>query len=239
MTFTDPQKNLKYQDEVDLSFIYAGKWNTGDLKYEDSNGDKDVNNGKNTLSDHGDLSIIGNQTPHYQFGISSGITFKNFDFSMLWKGVLKRSLFFNSSQNMFWGIPTSIYTFMLDYYRDQPGTRYYGLYEGEENINLDSYWPRPYAGGSGANRNKQPSTRYLVNGAYARLQNVQLGYNFGGKVLSKLHLQNMRAYVSGENLITFKKIPDGIDPMAVGGSWGTGKTYGANRIVSFGFQMTY
>src|SRR5690606_7055487 len=48
---------------LDLSTIWGGAWRTGDLRYEDLNGDGKVDNGTNTVNDHGDLSIIGNSTP--------------------------------------------------------------------------------------------------------------------------------------------------------------------------------
>ena len=47
-------------------------WNKGDVKYEDLNEDGVINNGNNTLDDHGDLSIIGNSSPRYQFALNHG-----------------------------------------------------------------------------------------------------------------------------------------------------------------------
>ncbi|VAW18504.1 Outer membrane TonB-dependent transporter, utilization system for glycans and polysaccharides (PUL), SusC family [hydrothermal vent metagenome] len=233
----------KYVEAVDLSYLWGGIWRPGDLKYEDITGDGVVDNGSNTLGDHGDLSIIGNSTPHYQFGVSAGLTFKNFDFSMIWKGIAKRDIFFSGNDNIFWGFrnwnQSSLFPNHLDYFRDQPGDKYTGLYEGDENINIDAYWPRPYIHNGENNKNRIPSTRYLQNAAYARLQNVQLGYNLPRNILSKLHLQKLRIYASGENLLTISKLPKGIDPVAVSSRWGAGKTYGADRIVSLGLIITY
>ncbi len=233
----------QYTAKTDLSSIYGGTWNTGDLKYLDTNNDGAVNNGSNTIKDHGDLSVIGNSDPHYQFGLSLGINYKNFDFSMIWKGVAKRDLFFSASQNIFWGFrtwnQTSLFPGHLDYFRDQEGTDYAGLYQNEKNINTDAYWPRPYLSNAANNKNRETSTRYLQNGAYARLQNVQLGYNLSSKVLSRLRLQKARFYLSGENLLTISKLTAGIDPVAISSSWGVGKTYGANRIFSMGVTVTY
>jgi len=63
-----------YVSQIDLSALWGGTWKTGDVKYEDINGDKKVNNGLNSVDDHGDLSIIGNSSPHYQFGISPTVS---------------------------------------------------------------------------------------------------------------------------------------------------------------------
>ncbi|MBW7943363.1 MAG: hypothetical protein H3C64_13495 [Candidatus Kuenenia stuttgartiensis] len=236
-------EDLEYTQHVDLSFLYGGSWRTGDVKYEDTNGDGAVNNGANTIDNHGDLSIIGNSMPHYEFGFSGGFSYKGIDFSMLWKGVLKRDISFDQNQNLFWGFRTygqvTLWDRHLDYYRDQPGTKYMGLYEGEANVNLNSYFPRPYLTNADNNRNRFASTLYLQNGAYLRLQNVQLGYSISSSLLSRIKIENFRLFLSGENLLTITKLPKGIDPVAIQGSFGMGKTYGADRIVSFGLTITY
>ena len=50
----------------DQSYYYAN-WRPGDMKYVDLNGDGKIDPGSNTLDDHGDLSVIANTTPRYQF----------------------------------------------------------------------------------------------------------------------------------------------------------------------------
>lgn len=232
----------EYLAEIDLSPIY-NTWRPGDIKYEDTNGDGKIDWGSNTLNDHGDMSIIGNDMPHYQFGISSGINYKEFDFSMLWSGTAKRDLFMNPNQNIYWGFRTynqsSVFPWHLDYYRDKPGDKYTGVYEGEENINTDAYWPRPYLNNPENQKNRRASTRYLQDGSFIRLQNVQLGYTLSDDLISKLRLQKMRIYLSGENLLTLTSLSKGIDPVAVSGQYGIGKTYGADRIFSLGIIVTY
>lgn len=245
-----------YRSTTDLSFLGAN-WNTGDLRFEDTNNDGKVNNGLNTINDHGDLSIIGNESPRYQLGTTIGVSYKGFDFSMLWRGVAKRDIYFYRMSNLFWGFTngwweSTLTPRHLDYFRDKPGDKYSGLYEGEANINTDAYWPRPYLNSTEEAKNKNnPNTRYLQNAAYLRLQNVQLGYNFPKELISKWKLQQIRVYVSGENLITISDLPPGIDPVApVGfpeggagnyfGIAGTGRlTYGADRTYSIGVNITY
>ncbi|MFA7473718.1 MAG: SusC/RagA family TonB-linked outer membrane protein, partial [Spirosomataceae bacterium] len=233
----------QHQANIDLSFIWNGVWKTGDVRYEDINGDGKVNNGRNTIDDHGDLKIIGNSNPRYQYGLTFGFNWKNLDFSMLWKGTAKRDLFFAPNDNIFWGFrhfnQVSLFERHLDYFRDQEGDKYTGLYEGADNINLDSYWPRPYVNDPENTKNRQNSTKYLQSAAYLRLQNIQLGYNLPSKFTSKIKLQRARFYISGENLLTITKLPAGIDPLATESSFGAGKTYGADRILSLGLTVTY
>src|SRR5690606_22079393 len=51
----------------------------GDVKFKDLNGDGVINDGARTLADHGDLKIIGNSTPRYEYGFRAGADFKGFD----------------------------------------------------------------------------------------------------------------------------------------------------------------
>ena len=48
-----------------------------------------------------------------------------------------------------------------------------------------------------------PSTQWLYNCAYLRLKNVQLSYRFPHKVVSRLRLEDLTLYISGQNLLTF------------------------------------
>lgn len=237
-----------YLSTTDLSFI-ATSWNTGDVRYEDTNGDGKVNNGTNTVENHGDLSIIGNSEPHLQYGISAGFDYKGFDFSMLWRGVAKRDFHFNELSVFYWQIMRAWWdtnidanSDRLDYFRDTPGTKLYGLYEGEANINTDAFWPRPYLNATHDVKNRRhANTRYLANAAYLRLQNIQIGYSMPANVISKLKLQNVRFYLSGENILTFSDLPRGIDPAALRGfnAISGGPAYGADRIYSLGISLTY
>ncbi|SFS76581.1 TonB-linked outer membrane protein, SusC/RagA family [Porphyromonadaceae bacterium NLAE-zl-C104] len=246
---------FRSQDEVDLylskidpSFI-ATNWRPGDIRYEDINGDGMIDNGKNTLEDHGDLSIIGNSEPRLQFGVNLGASYKNFDFSMLWKGVGKRDYYFNQNAVFYWGIMRAWWDTNidgkgkhLDYFRDEPGTKYYGLYEGDANINTEAFFPRPYLDSTNDIKNRgHANTRYLANAAYLRLQNIQLGYTLPQKVISRLHLRDVRLFFSGENLLTIDNLPKLIDPAAIVGfnNLAGAATYGADRIYSFGFSITY
>ena len=246
---------FRTQDELDsylastnLSYI-ATTWNTGDLKYIDTNNDGKVNRGSYTVNDHGDISIIGNSEPHYQYGINAGFDYKGFDFSMLWKGVAKRDYYFNQQAVFYWQIMRAWWdsnidadSDRLDYFRDTPGTKLYGLYEGEDNINTDAFWPRPYLNNTQDVKNRgHANTRYLANTAYIRLQNIQFGYSLPKSLVSKMDLQNVRIYFSGENLLTIDHLPKGIDPAAIRGfnSISGAASYGADRVYSFGISVTY
>ncbi|HRO47149.1 TonB-dependent receptor [Agriterribacter sp.] len=234
-----------YLSRTDLSFIY-NTWNPGDLKYLDTNGDGKVNNGTNSINNPGDISVIGNNTPRYQYGLSAGFEYKGFDFSFLIKGTGKRDYFVTSNTTVsnyaYWGINTWLHTGLttehLDYFRDKPGDEYTGLYEGDANINLDAFWPKMYIQADQNHKNRQPSSRYLLDLSYARLQNVQLGYNLPQSLLKKLRIQKVRMYISGENLLTITNAIKPIDPVALGTSFTLGATYRTDKMVSFGINIT-
>jgi len=88
---------------------------------------------------------------------------------------------------------------------------------------------------------RHANTRYLANAAYLRLQNIQIGYNLPTSLISRLHLKNLRFYLSGENLLTIDKLPVGIDAAALRGfnAINGGPAYGADRIYSLGINITY
>ncbi len=214
-------------------------WKTGDVKYADLNGDGVVNNGSNTKEDHGDLSIIGNTTPRYQFSVTLGAKYKGFDLNLMFLGVGKRDLWIDS--NMFWGFQTWNQSSLfaddhLDYYRDVEGDTYAGL-----GINTDSYFPRPYLTNPLNKKNRNVQTRYLQNGAYVRLKNAQLGYSLPQKLTSKIALSRVRFYFSGDNLFTLTgRFPKGMDPeTAIIGDRGHGKSMNIQTMYSFGLEVEF
>ena len=212
-------------------------WKTGDVLYTDLNGDGLITYGDNTLNNPGDRKVIGNQTPRYQYGLTLTANWKGLDFSMFWQGVAQRDLML--SGNMFWGfssnIQGSIFPGHLDYYRDAASDTYKGL-----GINTESYWPRPYVDANMNAKNQLTQTRYLQNGAYARLKTMQLGYNLPEKLLSKVKLQNLYLYVSGENLWTVTKMADHFDPETANiGSRGNGKSYFSQAAFTVGMNVKF
>ena len=103
--------------------------------------------------------------------------------------------------------------------------------------NTNAYYPRPdWAGG----RNTYTQTRYLQNAAYCRLKNVTLGYTLPQEITRKFYVENLRLFVSGENLLTITGFTDLSDPELVGvGQWGFGKTYPLSKTVSLGLSVTF
>ena len=207
----------------------AADWSAGDIMYKDINGDGKISNGRSTVEDSGDMTIIGNNTPRYIFGVNLAADYKGFDLSLFLQGVMKRDYAMNSP--MLFGCTESVYkmaayTPALDYFRNDE-THPLGL-------NMDSYFPRPTQG----KKNAQIQTKYLLNAAYVRLKNIQLGYTFNDKLLNKVNISNLRVFVSAENIWTGTSLPSTFDPETI-----DGRNYGVNypmqATISFGLNLTF
>jgi hypothetical protein len=87
--------------------------------------------------------------------------------------------------------------------------------------NTNTNTPRPVVAGlSAANNAQYNSTRWLEDGSYMRLKNVQIGYSLPTSVIEHLKgIARLRVYVSGQNILTATKY-SGYDPETVGGSAG-------------------
>ncbi len=193
----------------------------GDIKYANINGDEEISPGDNTVDNPGDLSIIGNSTRRYQYGINAGVKFKGVRLSCILQGVGKRDLWL--SNPLFWphqGTWSTVYEHQMNYWTDD---------------NVTAYYARP--GETDNAKNQKIQTKYLQNGAYLKLRNVTLSYDIPKAWAEKVHLGKAMIYVSGENLYTWHHLPDGIDPEM--GNDGSGWTYPYMRYLSFGVNVSF
>lgn len=205
-------------------------WAAGDIMYKDLNGDGKIDWGNSTYDDLGDMKVIGNDTPRYMFGLNLGADWKGFDFSIFFQGVMKRDYFTGSSD--FWGASSlwssTFYEQHMDYFRN------------DENhilgLNLDSYYPRPVFD---SGKNKHAQTRYLLDASYIRLKNLSIGYTLPKSLVNKWKLQNLRVYLTGENLWTGTGLTDLFDPETISVDPAGMMKYPLSAVYSFGLSVTY
>lgn len=207
------------------------KYGPGDIKYKDLNGDGVIDYGSRTVGDSGDMKVIGNSSPRYQYGIQLGADFKGFDLSMFMQGVGKRDFWANG--------PVFI-----------PGYRYgEGWYEHQLDHwtpeNTNAYYPRPNDQGQSNNAmNFLPQTKYLLDMSYLRMKNITVGYSLPESVLNKLKVDRLRLYLSGENLFEFSGVQIPVDPEVDYTNAGNndsstfGRVYPFRRSYSFGLQLS-
>ena len=147
--------------------------------------------GSSTPDDPGDLIYLGDATPHYAFGFNLGLQWKGFDFACFLQGIGKRKFFINSTALTPLGSAAQMpWTINRDYWRED---------------NKDAYFARLYESGS---HNYQYADRWLQNGAYIRMKNIQLGYT----VPLKKYVQKLRIYVTGNDVWEYTKMLKAWDP---------------------------
>jgi TonB-linked SusC/RagA family outer membrane protein len=211
----------------------------GDVKFLDLNGDGEINNGDASLKDHGDLAVIGNTTPRYEYSFRLAADYKGFDLSVFFQGVGKREMWgegflaqagYNSSDG---AMPQAM---AGDFWREN---------------RTNAFYPRPFNNGAtNTVNNMQVSDRYLLNMAYLRLKNITFGYTLPLNLLKKAYMTKARVYLSLENMLTFDHLGDlPIDPEEVSGysMWNssnynssrTGVGAPAFKTVSVGVQLNF
>jgi len=231
------QKHLATADQSSL----GSNWAAGDIMYADLNGDKKITNGANTIDDHGDLKVIGNSTPRFLFGLDLNASWKGFDLRAFFQGVMKRDSWLGGS----WGSLEYLFgatnswewwatgiTAVQDYYRD---ANTWSVQNGYMSENVDGWLPRVQY----SDKNEKCQTRYLMNAAYMRLKNFQIGYTIPRAITSKWSISNLRVFFSAENLFTITDMPEQFDPELIGTSAERTNGYPLSRTFSFGLNVTF
>jgi TonB-linked SusC/RagA family outer membrane protein len=234
---TDPVYQVFVQNSANFRF------GPGDVKYKDQNGDNRITNGSGTEDDPGDLVIIGNSTPRYQYGFRVGADYFGFDFSMFFQGIGKREI---------WGDGSLV----IPGYNPSDGAMSQAI-AGDfwREDRTDAFYPRPYginavAGGNSAINNTHVQDRYLLNMAYLRLKNITLGYTLPENITRKIYLSKARVYMALENILTFDHLNGlPVDPEVITGySMFNTANYNSSRTgvgapmfknISFGIQLTF
>lgn len=172
------------QQEVAAHAFQNEQTAPGDIRFKDLNGDGVV--------DILDQTFIGNPTPKYTFGLNADCAYKGFDFSLFVLGSQGNDIYNATVRYDFTYVnrPVSVLNRWTG-----PGTS-----DSEPRVNLND-----------PNQNARVSDRFVEDGSFIRLKNVQLGYSVPGTILRKMKIQKFRVYVSAQNLFTFTRY-SGLDP---------------------------
>ncbi len=231
------------------NFVYG----PGDIKFKDLNGDGKIDGGDGTLENHGDLKVIGNTMPRYEYSFRIGGSFKGFDLDLFFQGVGKRSMWTQSS----FAFP-EMREPDLAIYSNQTSYNVYDPANGVVNISEANDYPCLYPGNEyagnvsalapiGGCHNYYPQSKYLIDLSYLRLKSVTLGYTIPQKLTRKAYLEKVRFYASVNNLCLLhngaRNVP--IDPEMNDGPSGTygygtwGRTYPITRSWAVGLQVNF
>jgi hypothetical protein len=194
----------------------------GDIIYADLDGD-------GIYGDDDDKDFQGySKTPKYYFGFQTNLSWKGIDFSMNWAGAAGFKInWYQSGEN------SSITWFGYGIGKDVAYDHYF--YDPENpndpRTNLTSANPRLTM--DKAAQVSVSGQHILHNGNYLKLKNLTVGYTLPKDWVQKVCMQNVRVYVSGENLLTITKFK-GIDPEMM-----SGVGYAPMRQYAFGVNVTF
>lgn len=171
----------------DGAYFDYSRTSPGDVKFVDIDQDGQITSA--------DQTFIGSPHPDLTYGLSIDLQYKIFDLKVFGQGVYGNEVFFGpiyylESPNPYWNMLTTM---------NDPW-----MQEGD-----NSAVPRLDINNS--NNNLRFSDRYIRDGSYFRIKNVQLGASLPASITSNLGIQKARIYVAGQNLITFSDYP-GFDP---------------------------
>lgn len=202
----------------------GGDYRPGDIMFRDLNGDGVIGPGSNTVDDPGDKKVIGNSTPRYRFGVNLGMDWKNVFISMFFQGVGKRD-WMPSTEASFWGQYNRPYNDVPNWHLDE------GVTWSEDNP--DAFLPR-YTGYQTFNYLGVNQSRYVMNAAYVRLKNLQIGYDIPYRWASRVQAQSARLYVSAENVWTWSPLYQTADHLDI-----ENMVAPADRMIGFGARDGY
>jgi TonB-linked SusC/RagA family outer membrane protein len=192
----------------------------GDIRYADVNGDKKI--------DASDETALGYPAlPQIIYGFNPNLFYKGFNLSLVFQGSGQSSIFL--SQQLAYPFLTggNVARIHKDYWRPD---------------NTDARFPRPFGEGGNANNFQRTNNSwYKYSGAYLRLKNIEFGYTLPRDISNSLKVQNVKIYLSGQNLVTWSSLNKVIDPemdnSAVMNNT-RGWFYPHQKVISFGLNLT-
>ena len=177
--------------ELDAGPIYSPGLSdhsrVGDIRFVDISGPDGKPDG---IINSYDRTIIGSPYPDFYYGMTNNFSYKNIDLSFTLQGSHGNKIFEASDAFLYTRARYKQLDIVKNYWESeaQPG---------------DGVSPRPNNNPTGGLRQK--STRFLDNGAFFRINNINLSYSFTEKIANKLSLSSLRAYITATNPLLITK----------------------------------
>ena len=201
------------QDEVNNHATQNGAV-PGDIRFVDVNGDGIVNDN--------DRTQIGDPFPDFTIGWNLNLDYKAFDLNIFTYASVGNDIYRAYERNLNY---TNRFSSTLD--------RWTGA---------GTSFDEPRVTFVDSNNNTRASNRYIEDGSYLRIKNIQLGYKFPNTLIDELGFDEVRAYFQVKNALTLTEY-SGYDPeISVGGVLNTGIDYGTYpqpRIWSMGLNIKF
>lgn len=173
------------QEEIDNAAVKQEGAKPGDIKFVDQNGDGVIN-----FNDDSDKTIIGSPIPDFTIGFSLNVKYQGFDLSTTLYAAVGQEIIRNYERQQ-------PYANQMGYVID----RWTGAGTSNEHPKLTT----------GPTKNNVFSSYFVEDGSFLRMRNLQLGYSFPKSLIKKAKIENLRIYVSANNLFTLTKY-QGFDP---------------------------
>jgi TonB-linked SusC/RagA family outer membrane protein len=217
------------KDMIAAGYSFNGRTSTsatglnyGELIMADVNGDKNYGNSYDRI-------FTGkSDAPKYTLGFTANASWKGFDLSMTWAGNFGMYYYLRergiNQNNVSMGnvLPANARSMFYYYNESDPS---------DPNTNITAPHPRMLYSSDGT---YVASDFYLFDASYFKLKFLQFGYSLPQSLTSKLSINKLRLFVSGENLLTFTSYP-GMDP-EIGGSV---NVYPLSKVLSGGLSITF
>lgn len=186
------------QEEINSSAT-IGTVYPGDIKYKNL---ADADESNPIISTEYDRTVLGSSLPHYNYGGTVNLGWKNLDLNMTFQGVGKRNAYLTDEmveplRSQWYNVPSVL-----------AGKSWSRTNTIEENMNAK--YPR-YSWNSEGN-NYAISDFWLINGSYLRIKNITLGYTIPNRWTEKIHLKGVRFSATLSDFFTFSHFPKGWDP---------------------------
>ncbi len=195
-------------------YLEDGYDDLGKIKYKDLTPD-----GKLTIADK---TYIGDPNPDFIFGLNSNMSYKNFELNIFFQGTYGNDLFDLSSVSY-----TADYVSGMNMIKDV-------LVNSWTPTNTNAKYPI-----ISRNTSINVSDRFIKDGSYLRLKNIQLAYNFPIRHFLLNKVQSLQIYMSGQNLLTVTNY-SGWDPEVNSSGFGIdNKSYPMSKSITFGLRARF
>lgn len=189
----------------------------GDLKYHDMNGDGFIDERDETAIGYSDI-------PEYTWSASAGLNWKGWSFSFMFQGVNHVSRYYDAE---------AMYAFVAGgKVKEHHLDRWNPALSEAQNL-ADAKYPLLHYDAYG-DHNQRQNSFFLKDGSFIRLKNIELGYDFPSEWLKPLHVSGLRVYANANNLITWDKLDDLVDPESNGSN-----RYPIMKAWNFGLNLKF
>ena len=208
-----------YKDAEDVanSPTYSNSARPGFVKYKKTYTGEDANPNQIETKDR---VYLGDPFPHFEYGLTLNGSWKNIDLSIFIQGVGKRDVVISGVGIKPFAGGGNLYRHQMDSWTED---------------NPNAAWPILLPDEASGD-NFLTSDKWVRNGAYCRLKNVVLGYTLPEHISKKFFVNNLRFYVSGQNLLSISNFYKGFNPEV---NYSNGAFYPIMQTFTFGLDLKF